>query len=284
MYGRTRFRGFSVVTWLILVCVGVFVVQAVGVVWFRSLVVEKYFALSLEGVKEWRVWTLVTYGFLHANFLHILVNMLAIFFVGRILEGQIGGRNILKVFLFSVVLGGGMWLMISGWRGEVLVGASAGGFGLMTVFCLLYPNRLITVLLFFVIPVVMKPKWILWGMVIFELFMFVAYEIPGHTFLASSAHLGGILGGVIMYFVLIRYRLFSWKKKQKPLGKPMWYKSGGVKVDKRDRHRVKLSDSEKELLKKEMDRILDKINQKGFSSLSADERALLDRAKHWMES
>lgn len=286
MQGRSYMRRseypentLGVVKWLIITNVAVFILQGVLRVWFNSSIIERYFSLSPEALRAGYVWTIITYGFLHGSFLHILVNMLAIFFVGRILEPVIGSKNLLKVYFVSILLGGVAWLTCSPNHGDILVGASAGGFGLMTFFCLLYPETLMTVLVFFIIPITMKPKWILWGMILIEGFLFVVYELPGKSFIASSGHLGGILAGAIMYQLIIKHRLFSFGKIK--VETPKWVKK--ISNPKISNPKFTVNISDRETLRKEVDRILDKINQKGFSSLSEDERKTLDSAKSLLE-
>lgn len=273
-------NNLEVVKWLIIVNIAVFVLQGILRVWFGNLFIGKYFSLSPAALSAGYVWTIITYGFLHASFIHILVNMLAIFFIGRILEPVIGSSNLLKVYFASILLGGVTWLLFGSGHGGVLVGASAGAFGLMTFFCLMYPETLMTVLLFFVIPVTMKPKWILWGMIAIEGFLFLVYELPGRSFVASSGHLGGILAGTIMYQLIIKHRLFSFKKIN--VETPKWVRK--ITSPKISNPKFKVNITDKETLKKEVDRILDKINHKGFSSLSDEEKKTLDKAKDVLES
>lgn len=265
---------------LISINVAIFILQAIFRVWFNSNFIESFFALSRPAWASGKIWTLITYSFLHAGFLHILVNMLAIFFIGRILEPAIGSKNILKVYFVSLLLGAISWLLLTHNPQEILVGASAGAFGLMTFFCLLCPNIPMTVLLFFVIPITMKPKWILWAMIALEGFLFLFFELPKHSFIASSGHLGGILGGAIMYQLLIKHRLFSFEKIK--IEAPKWIKK--LRNPKIAHTKFTLNMTDKEAIRKEVDRILDKINKKGFNSLDERERQTLDKAKNILES
>lgn len=272
-----RKSSFEVVKKLITINVGIFILQQLTHIWFKSALIEKYFALSLVNLKSGYLWTLFTYAFLHGGFLHILVNMLAIYFVGQILEASIGSKNFLKVYFISVLFGALSWLLLGQEQGRVLVGASAAAFGLMTFFCLLYPEKPITLLLFFIIPITAKPKWILWGMLAIEAFLFVFYEFPGKSFVASSGHLGGMLGGLLMYHILLgKWRnLLSFFDKNKIA--PKWLKK--TQSPKISGAKFKVNISNKEARKKEVDRILDKINQQGFSSLTQAEREILHNSK-----
>lgn len=263
---------------LILINLVIFIFQQILHVWFGSVFIEKYFALSFENLKLGYYWTIFTYAFLHGNFLHILVNMLAIYFIGEILETTLGPKNFLKIYFVSILFGALAWILLTKSNNhQILVGASAGGFGLMTFFCLLFPERPITVLLFFIIPLTIKPKWLLRGMLAIEGFLFLFYELPGKTFIASSGHLGGILGGFIMYQILMgKWRnLLNLKKiKMEP---PKWLKKTQNPKVSNPKYTVNISHTK--VTKEEINRILDKIHHRGFAALTDDEKRTLNKAK-----
>lgn len=264
------------IKWIIIVTIGVFIIQNIFKVWFASPVIEELFALSRTHLKSGYIWTLITYGFLHANFLHILVNLLVIFFVGRILEPYIGPKAVLKLYFISTFTGGLLWLLLNNNLFSVLVGASAAGFGLMTFFCLSFPNQMITVLLFFILPITLKPKYVLWGMIAIELFLFIFFELPGKSVVASSAHLGGIIGGLISFQLISRQGIMNKLKSGISIEKPEWMKRKGLwKEDSK----FKINLKSKKKMEEEVDRILDKINKEGFSSLSDAEKKILHAAK-----
>lgn len=282
-YHRYRPNFFSgAVKKLILINLIVFILQQVMHVWFDSIFFEKYFALSHYNFKEGYLWTLITYGFLHGNFLHILVNMLAIYFVGQVIEVTLGSKNLLKIYFVCILFGGLAWLLLSQGNHQILVGASAAGFGLMTFFCLLFPERPITVLLFFIIPLTLKPKWILRGMLVIEAFLYLFYELPGKSFVASSGHLGGILGGFIMFYILMgKWRNLLNLKKIRMMP-PKWLKKSTSHKISQTKFTVNLS--HKKPTQEEVNKILDKINERGFASLTDDEKRILNKAKDHLNS
>lgn len=261
---------------IILITIGVFIAQAILDIWFHKPFIEAIGALSPKTFKQGFIWRFLTYGFIHGSFLHIFFNMLVIFFLGRILEPVLGSKRFLQVYLFSIILGGITWLLVNYGKNEMLVGASAGGFGLMTLFCLMHPDRPITVLLFFIIPLSIRPRILLWSLLIVELFLFFFYEIPGRTIVASSAHLGGILAGFITFQLYVR-NLFKTSFSKVQIESPTWLK--GKVIHKADRAQFTLNITNKEFLKQEVDRILDKINHQGFGSLTQEEKDILDKAK-----
>src|SRR6185503_12301731 len=103
----------------------------------------EYGALSLEGLKRGFIWQFVTFQFLHDGLTHLVFNSLGLYFLGRPLEGMLGRRDFLKLYLFSGVLGGVLQALlglISPRFAGPMVGASAGICGLIAAFSLLAPD------------------------------------------------------------------------------------------------------------------------------------------------
>jgi len=203
--------------------------------------------------------------------------MLGLFFIGRIVEPILGPQRFLQFYLGSAFLAGLAYLAFHFNGFNPVVGASGSIFALLAFFCLLRPEQPITLLLFFVLPVTMKPKWIFWGSLAISTFGLLAYELPGRSFMAHSAHLGGMLAG-ILYF---RFFYASGTSFARPASKPSielpeWFKNR--KPSRRDIS-YQVNRSSRAELQKEVDRILDKINATGFGSLSEEEKSTLDRAK-----
>lgn len=267
---------FWALKWLVIGNAGFFILQTVFTQWFGSHVLNEYLSLSTHRLFHGFFWTLLSYSFLHADFFHVLINLLVIFFMGKALEERYGSRQLLVIYFVSVLFGGLVWLTASGGGLNYLVGASAGAFGLLAFFCLTQPEQPITLLLFFVIPVTMKPKWILWGMLGIEGFLFVFYELPGRSVIASSAHLGGILGGFIIFKIFTQPGWLTKLKKvtlERPESKKDKIFKGGFKVNIKN----------EEAMAAEVDRILDKINGDGFGALTPKEKETLEKAKKHLD-
>ncbi len=162
-----------------------------------SIRFEEYFALSLDGLKAGRLWQLLTYQFMHGSFWHIFANSWVIYVFGRFLETLLGQRRMLTLYFLSGVMGG-VLQMLGAWvwpdhLGSAVVGASAGAFGLVAAFAVLFPDRRLFLLLFFFIPIAMRARTMLW--------VFVAISLVGvwwpYGNIGHAAHLGGILGGFL---------------------------------------------------------------------------------------
>src|SRR5512142_677409 len=94
-------------------------------------------------------WTAITYMFLHANFGHILFNMLGLFFFGPRVEERLGGTRFLALYFVSGIVGAATSMVLS--PHASIIGASAGLFGVEFAFARLWPRA--QVLLWGVVPV-----------------------------------------------------------------------------------------------------------------------------------
>ena len=120
-----------------------------------------WLALSREGMESGAWWEFVTHAFLHGNLLHLLVNMVALWFTGPILEKLLGGWRYILLYL-TAAIAGGVLQTFSSPQSIDLVGASGAVCGLLVGFATLLPRLEITALIFFVIPVRMKAATLGW--------------------------------------------------------------------------------------------------------------------------
>ncbi|ACB76772.1 Rhomboid family protein [Opitutus terrae PB90-1] len=280
-YPRNR---TTVLTWLISAIVAMFVLQHLLWRLFNAdTLLDQLLGLSVANLKAGRIWTLVTYSFLHskANFLHIIANLLGLYFVGRVLLPVLGSRRFLGLYAAAVGLGGALWLGTHWSAGTgTLIGASAGVLGLFMLFACLNPNQPMTFLLFFIVPVTLRPKYVAAGLLAFELLGFGFYEVMGAVSpfgapLAHSAHLGGMLAGWVFFRTFHASR--GWFRPSRPdVELPRWMQ----KTPKAAPPPVYQVDvTKREDLRAEVDRILDKINSHGFGALTEEEKRLLDEAR-----
>ncbi len=275
-------QNLGVLPWLLISLIVVFMMQNLvriflGTGIYNAAVID-FFVLSSDAVRAGKVWTLLTYAFLHdtGNILHILGNMLGLFFVGRMVVRIFGERAVLEVFLVSTLTGGLLALLVHINDSSVILGASGALMGLLALFCLARPDEEVTLLLYFIFPITLKPKWILWGSIGISTLGLLFQEIPGSNPVAHSAHLGGILGGYL-YFMLI-----SKGKTLRSVAPKVRFKTTTATPPpnpKKPKVSYSVNFSNKEKLKGEVDRILDKINSKGFGALTQQERETLDKAR-----
>jgi len=210
---RSALGRWPVTNALLLANVSAFVLQGLAHRLFPRFPLEHFLALSLPGLREGFVWQLLTFQFLHGGILHLVLNCWGIFVFGHAVEQALGRRRMLKVYLLSGALGGGVHvlgsLLFPGHFGVVtalgsvnyvpVVGASAGLFGLMSVFATLYPTQDLKVLLLFVFPITVSARVLLGvcaGVSVLGMLM-------TRSTVAHGAHLGGIVAG----FLYVRHLL-----------------------------------------------------------------------------
>src|SRR5579859_3897372 len=141
-------------------------------------------------------WQLVTYSFLHGGLMHVGFNMFALWMFGAEVERVWGPRRMAMAYFASVVSGAVAQLLVGGLfvaTGGPVIGASAGVFGILLAYALIFPNRTI-VLLIPPIPMPARVFVLLYAML--ELVLGVTGTQAG---VAHFAHLGGLLGGWLVY-------------------------------------------------------------------------------------
>ena len=121
------------------------------------------------------------------------------------------------------------------------------------------------------------PRRLLWSLLGIETYGFLFSELNGSSGVAHSAHLGGMLAGLFFFGYVRSGGILSVKRPN--LQKPSW-----LKVSKQPSNSVapagySVNLDDREMVEQEVDRILDKINEKGFGSLTEDEKITLDKAK-----
>ncbi|KPK87656.1 MAG: hypothetical protein AMS27_02010 [Bacteroides sp. SM23_62_1] len=222
-----------------------------------------------------RPWTLITYMFLHKNFLHILFNLLWLYWFGRIFLEYLDGKKLIGVYILGGLAGALLYILsynlIPVFREQVplsyALGASASIMAIVVAISVYVPNY--TVYLLFIGRV--KIIYIaLVGFLITSVFDF-SINTGG-----KIAHIGGALLG---YLYILRYRqghdmtrglnrlidsLFGlFKPKPK------------IKVTHRRNETDQDYNKRKADEQAEIDRILDKIAKSGYDSLSSQEKDLL---------
>ena len=230
---------------------------------------------SSNSISNFLFWTPLTYSFFHDGPFHLIFNLLGLFFIGRAVETDIGKTNFIYLLIIGSVIGAFFWLTFNN-SGQFLLGASSIVMACLSMYCLRQPDNPITLLLFFVLPCKVKPRWILIGVLGMELYGFLFSEISTSSDIAHSAHLGGLLAGALAFYFLRLGRDFPHFVFDIKKPKFLTTKRESAIVDNND---FKINFSNTSELQKEVDRILDKINESGFGSLTSKEKIVLDKAK-----
>lgn len=270
----------SFLIWMLSAIVAGFVVQNIFAVWLQRPAFLEFTALSAAAVKQGYLWTLLTFPLLHDGILHLLLSVLSIYFIGRELIQHLGERRMAWLTVGAVMLAGLVWFAVNFNRGGVVVGSASILLCYLVVFACLFPNREISFLVFFVIPVTTRPKYIAWIVLFVSLMGFAFSELPGGNFqtgVPHSAHLGAMLAGWLYYRFCHEA---SWLALQNPgeIDLPRWLKRGR-KPSPNPAPVPAVAAGASPDIRAEVDRILDKINSHGFGALTAEEKRRLDDAK-----
>ena len=150
---------------------------------------------SLFAVPQFEIWQLLTYGFLHGGISHLFFNLLALWMFGAQIENAWGLRRF-ATYYFVCVIGAGLvqLLVVTFFVDNIAptIGASGGVFGLLLAYGMMFPNRVIVLL---IPPIPIKAKWF----VIFYGGLTLFFGITGTASgIAHFAHLGGMLFGFLL--------------------------------------------------------------------------------------
>jgi len=280
---------------LLIINVVVFIVEcaAYGVAPGMGLVPKfhdpDWFALSLYGLKHGYVWQLITFQFMHAGLLHLALNGWALFVFGRVMEDTLGKARFLTLYLACGIFGGLLQefaaLIFTNYFsvfGVPVVGASAGILGIVAAFAMLYPEQELRVFLFFVIPIKLRAKHLLFislGLAA------LGISLPNTIFggpVAHAAHMGGILMGLFFIQYLMHWNLsWPWKRRGPRRSARDLVNVPATKHSLWKRNEpAPYESSTTEFMSREVDPILDKISAHGIQSLTAEERKILEAARN----
>src|SRR5215469_12243671 len=186
------------VTWLLGINTGIYLLKLVFSLALGRLLVEgfllEYFALTpIQVVYHGWVWQLVTYGFIHFEFMHWFGNMLGLWMFGAAFEQAWGTRRFLELYFFGIVGAaittlGVSFLQILGGPKVATLGASGGVFAILIAFGILFGDQEI---MLFPFPFLIKAKYFVGILIVVTL----ALAMGGGGNVAYVAHLGGLLFG-----------------------------------------------------------------------------------------
>ena len=230
-----------------------------------------------------RPWTILTYMFTHFGFRHILFNMIVLYFSGKILMEYLGEKRMLALYIYGGIGGGLLYIILynlSPILGQgSMVGASAGCIAVLVAGALYMPQMPVRLWGIFEIKYWMLAA----GIVTLDVLNLTGSNAGGHI-----AHLGGAI--VAFFFIrsmrqghewnvylfqiidAVRNMLFRPKSKKKRRGFSFG-ESSYVNYEEVKKTKGSSSKSTQDTAK--MDAILDKIKEKGYDSLSKEEKAYL---------
>lgn len=224
-------------------------------------------------------WTLITHMFYHDGVWHIIGNMLWLWMFGYLFHDLTGNRKIIPVYIYGA-LGGAIAFMLAynfipslSVVNATATGASAGIMAIVVATTMVAPD-------YRIFPMINGgiPLWVLTLIfLIIDLALIPTFNTGGHI-----AHLAGALTGFLFIFSMRRgfdwsdgmngffdwvNNLFNPDKPKKKVKEQLFYKPGKRPYSKTTN-----------ITQQRVDEILDKIGQKGYHSLSDEEKELLKKA------
>ncbi|WP_315924921.1 rhomboid family intramembrane serine protease [Mesorhizobium sp. SP-1A] len=148
----------------------------------------------------------VTYSFLHADLIHLGGNMLFLWVFGDNVEDALGHLRYLVFYLACAVGGALLHGMVAPDSQAPLIGASGAIAGVVTAYLILYPRVKVWILAFARIPLRI-PAYVVLALWIGT--QFVLFLRGGEDEVSWACHVGGILTGAVLVFVLRRRDVLS---------------------------------------------------------------------------
>ena len=286
---KESFRKGTTLHKLIYLNLGLFLaVQIVRIVLYLANVYElfpsflNYLAVPANlDVLARRPWTLISYMFLHVDFIHILFNLLWLYWFGTVFIQELGLKKLLSTYLLGGLAGGILYVIsyntfpvFEGVREQsIALGASASVMAVVVAAATYQPDRRMHLIL--IGPV----KIVYIALVMFILTSMVDFSVNTG---GKIAHIGGALTGFLFAYYYRRGKditrgfdrmmdtIATWFKPRERL--KVTYKRSAEQKSPADDLEYNKQKAEEQ---KEIDRILDKISKAGYDSLSSREKEML---------
>jgi len=226
-------------------------------------------------------WQVITYQFLHADFMHIFFNMLMLWMFGMEIENIMGSRKFLVFYLLAGI-GGGLLQLFLGAGSGIIIGASGAVFGVMVAFAMFFPDRMIYI--YFLFPV--KAKYLIVFLMVIEFL-----SVGNGSFVAHLAHLGGAITGFLFIMLDKQYkfnfdRIFEKFKGSSPFSENTSFSNrkstfgfGKREVEEAEFYEINGEKRSVDSVDQEViDHILDKISKSGYQNLTEKEKKILFEA------
>jgi len=247
----------------ILILINVIIFCLIEISGQRNLFFMTFGLVPHSILNEYKIWQTFTYMFIHGGLLHIVFNMFILWIFGKDLEIE-WGKNKFLIFYFICGLGSGFITFLFNIHSFIpIVGASGAIYGLLVAYGFSYPNRIIY--LYGLVPI--SVKYLILGLGCISFFASIS---TSKSNISHITHLFGMIIGALYMIIINNKQILR-----------LWYLK--LTISSIQKHRAQNNTNED--IKKEMDRILDKINDEGWESLSDyEEKFLTDASKKVFDS
>ncbi|WP_162419253.1 rhomboid family protein [Cyclobacterium roseum] len=282
--GLYKIIAINLLAFLVLMVMRVFLTIGGAEDLYRSIVSYFMMPASLPRLLT-QPWTLLSYMFLHEGFFHIIFNLLFLYWFGLLVQEYLGNRKLVNLYILGGIAGGLLYVVLYNIApyfsdkvdGSLMLGASAGVYAIVVAAATLRPDTQFQLIL--IGPVKIKYIAIFYVLIAFA-------NSAGSNAGGELAHLGGAalgyfyilqlqkgidLGKPVQSVGLFFENLFSQKPKVK-----VTYRRGPESAKKKSSSSTTVSNTGGgKSTQEEIDRILDKIAEKGYDNLSKEEKRKL---------
>src|SRR5215211_6030862 len=226
---------------------------------YQTGFVHDFLGISEAGVQDAYAWQFVTAAFMHSGPWHLVCNLAVLYLLGRDVESILGQRHFFLLYVVGAFSGELTHLFLMP-ANSVLLGASGGVAAVLMAYATILPELEISQLLFFVVPVRFKAKYLAYGALVLGVFLLLV-DRGG---VIHSGYLGGCAAGWLYAHLL-------------GFGRPS--------LVRRTLHHRKITAERfarmnaDEFIAEAIDPILEKIFREGIESLTRNERRRLSRAR-----
>lgn len=271
---KYKFKTANIVEKIIYINIAVFAISLL------ISVIQRLFLSDVNFITKWfsldsnfneyllKPWSIITYGFLHAGFIHLIFNMITLYFIGSLFIQYFTQKQLLNFYILGTLFGGLLFIISQNYfplfegKSALLVGASAGISAIFIGIATYMPNYQLK------IPLIGFVK--IWHLAAVWLF-FDIVGLIGPNAGGSFSHLGGSLFGFLYVnqasnkeITFLDNILSLFKRKEKPL--KTVYKSN---------KKTKKKEQNTPPNQQQIDAILDKISKSGYDTLTKAEKDFL---------
>jgi membrane associated rhomboid family serine protease len=247
---------------------------------FNQYFIPSFALPALAGIKShW--WTIFTYGWLHYphGFWELLSNMLWLYCFGSVVQMLVGDKQVIPMYIYCLLVGGVFYLLGQFLPGALgvcppyILGPRAGLMGLAAAAVTLTPNYRFYLTETFSIPIMVVA-----GIFTVLMILGTGFDLPISMVLIG----GGLMGFGYIRLLQAGYRPGAWMYQLTGKVESLVTPDENAEWKRHNKTRSKMLDKIYEpkngISQKRIDEILDKINQKGYNSLSKEEKDTLMKA------
>jgi len=272
---QTKFKYANIVEKFISINVGMFVLififNTLGYLFQANVSIASWFVLpaTFEGFIT-KPWTIITYGFVHIGFIHILMNLISLYFIGNLFVQFFTPKQFISFYILGTLFGGMVFMLSYNFfpafandlSNSVLLGASAGVSAIFIGLATYIPNYQ------FKIPLIGYVK--LWHLTAIWVALDVI-QIPAGNAGGRLAHIGGALFGFLYVNQASNTEIAIWSK----IKKLFVVKKNPLKTVYKSKKAAQKKQTTTTYKQRKINAILDKISKSGYDTLSKEEKDFL---------